>query len=696
MAKLIIALLAVATAWTPARFTKTPTKLHAATLEREAKVAEAVDAEVDKLVVTPAIEKAVTELVDEECDVVEPEPECLDEETKEETKSLFRRLMRSSVSGPSGKSATAADIIDGEMLEKGWEKRGGRGSLRRNLEVWKALARCAFKVLKARKGTSEDKTAAATFARDRLLTLGPTFVKLGQVLSTRTDVLPSEYIDVLKSLQDDVPAFSGERAASIVAKELGVSSVDEVFSEFSKEPIAAASLGQVHLGTLKKNGQKVAVKVQRAGLRELFATDLKNLRKLCELLDSVDPKSDGADRSYIDVFDESEKLLYEEIDYLNEAKNADRFREQFANDPQVRVPEMIYEYSTPKVLTMEFIESFKLTDIARVEAEGLDRKDLAKRVADTFLYQIVDTAYFHCDPHPGNLAVDTKGNLVYYDFGMMDELSPNVKAGFKEFCFALFEGGPMIDDIQLGVKAKQLVDAVETAGVLAKGADRLSSEQLARYFIRAFKDKQLGKDRSDGPGIKSTLGTELQALTESQVFRFPSTFTFIFRAIASIDGIGKGLDEDYDLGEFAQPFVTKLIDKVKYGGDGLKKSTAVFGKATGLNAEDVNTALTQPRKIAYLEETMRAIEQGQLKIRVRSLENEMALTRLGTQSSGMTNLLLSSLVLNVASVAKLARIPQLGLFGIAGLLGFSGLSSLLKLSALDKKAAKYTSKEFNS
>ena len=740
MAKLIIALLAAATAYNPIRPGRTATKLHAATLEREAKVAEAVDAEVDKLVVTPAIEKAVTELVDEECDVIEPEPECLDEETKEETKGLLRRLMRSSVSGPTGKSATAADIIDGEMLEKGWEKRGGRGSLRRNLEVWKALARCAFKVLKARKGSSEDKTAAATFARDRLLTLGPTFVKLGQVLSTRTDVLPAEYIDVLKSLQDDVPAFSGERAASIVAKELGVSSVDEVFSDFSKEPIAAASLGQVHLGTLKKTGQKVAVKVQRAGLRELFATDLKNLRKLCELLDSVDPKSDGADRSYIDVFDESEKLLYEEIDYLNEAKNADRFREQFKDDPQVRVPEMIYEYvicvptaftpstrlvfiregagcsffrvrgrsdrvestrssrrySTPKVLTMEFIESFKLTDIARVEKEGLDRKDLAKRVADTFLYQIVDTAYFHCDPHPGNLAVDTSGNLVYYDFGMMDELSPNVKAGFKEFCFALFEGGPMIDDIQLGVKAKQLVDAVETAGVLAKGADRLSSEQLARYFIRAFKDKQLGVDRSDGPGIKSTLGTELQSLTESQVFRFPSTFTFIFRAIASIDGIGKGLDEDYDLGEFAQPFVTKLIDKVKYGGDNSKKSLAVFGKATGLNAEDVNTALTQPRKIAYLEETMRSIEQGQLKIRVRSLENEMALTRLGTQSSGMTNLLLSSLVLNVASVAKLARIPQLGLFGIAGLLGFSGLSSLLKLSALDKKAAKYTSKEFNS
>ena len=195
------------------------------------------------------------------------------------------------------------------MLEKGWEKRGGRGSLRRNLEVWKALARCAFKVLKARKGTSEDKTAGGYFCQRQVAHVRPDLREARASAVYATDVLPSEYIDVLKSLQDDVPAFSGERAASIVAKELGVSSVDEVFSEFSKEPIAAASLGQVHLGTLKKNGQKVAVKVQRAGLRELFATDLKNLRKLCELLDSVDPKSDGADRSYIDVFDESEKYM---------------------------------------------------------------------------------------------------------------------------------------------------------------------------------------------------------------------------------------------------------------------------------------------------------------------------------------------------------------------------------------------------
>jgi len=698
----LLATLTCAASYAPrARPLRLARPLGAATLEKPTvDVAEALDEKVVELVVEPAIEKALDGILDESCDVEEPEPEpeCLDEAAMEATRGRLRRLL-SKATGRSSAPTTvveAMDDVDGDVLEAGWEKRGKSSSLRRNIEVWRALASCAFKVLKARKGTSEDKTAAATFARDKLLTLGPTFVKLGQVLSTRTDVLPPEYIDVLKSLQDDVPAFSGEKAKQIVASELGAASVDEIFSEFSPEPIAAASLGQVHLGTLKATGQKVAVKVQRAGLRELFATDLKNLRKLCELLDSVDPKADGADRSYIEIFDESEKLLYKEIDYLNEAKNADRFRADFKGPEgaQIRVPDMLYEYSTPKVLTMEFIESFKLTDLERVEREGLDRKDLAKRIADSFLYQIVDTAYFHCDPHPGNLCVDTDGNLVYYDFGMMDELKPNVKEGFKEFCFALFEGGPMIDDLQLGVKAKQLVDAVEEAGVLAKGADRLSSEQLARYFIRAFKDKQLGKDRSAGPGIKSSLGTELQALTESQVFKFPSTFTFIFRAIASIDGIGKGLDEDYDLGKFAQPFVERLIDKVKYGGSSGAKSLGILGKATGLNAEDVNTAVTSPRKIAYLEETVRAIEQGNLKIRVRSLENEMALARLSTQSKATTNLLLASVVLNAAGLVT-RTVPQYALFAAAAGLGAQGLGALLSLSAFDKKAAKYTSKEFN-
>lgn len=149
---------------------------------------------------------------------------------------------------------------------------------------------------------------------------------------------------------------------------------------------------------------------------------------------------------------------------------------------------------------------------------------------------------------------------MYYDFGMMDELKPNVRSGFRKFCTALFAGGPMISELDLSIEAKKLVDGVEEAGVLARGADRLAVEKLAKYFMRSFKNKQLGKTSGN---IKETVGTDLQTLTENNVFRFPSTFTFIFRSFASIDGIGKGLDADYDIGKLAQPFVEKFTDVQK-------------------------------------------------------------------------------------------------------------------------------------
>ena len=218
----------------------------------------------------------------------------------------------------------------------------------------------------------------------------PHFLHL-QVISTRTDVLPKTFTDVLKSLQDEVPGFSGARAKEIVSAELG-KPADQIFTEFSAEPLKAASLGQVHTAIYK--GNKVAIKVQRAGLKELFDVDLKNLRKLAVLLDKFDPKTDGADRDWVSIYEESEKLLYLEIDYLNEADNCERFANDFKDIDYVRVPRVYRELSTQRVLTMEFVESFKLTDVERIEKLGLDRKDLAKKTADTFLRQIVDTAYF--------------------------------------------------------------------------------------------------------------------------------------------------------------------------------------------------------------------------------------------------------------------------------------------------------------
>lgn len=648
---------------------------------------------------------AATEgLFDEVCEVdenlpTEPvDPECADEELKRRslrkiTKSLARSLRLI------GDDDATEDVALGDILEAGWERRGNANALRRNAEIWKFALKSVFASLKPKKlkkkGASQEEIEAAqkdaaTFIRDGLLRLGPSFVKLGQVVSTRTDVLPASVIEVLKSLQDDVPPFSGEKAKRIVLQELNLTPAEFAakFKDFSAEPLAAASLGQVH--TAFVNGKKVAVKVQRSGLKDLFDVDLKNLKKIATLLNNFDPKTDGADRNWVKIYEESERLLYLEIDYLNEANNAIRFKKDFEEIDYVRVPSVYLNLSTERVLTMEFIESFKLTDIERIDRLNLDKTVLAKRTADSFLRQIVETGFFHCDPHPGNLCVDTSGNLVYYDFGMMDELKPNVREGFRTFCTALFAGGPVIKDAQLAQNAKMLVDGVEEAGVLAGNADRLAVEKLARYFMRQFKDTQLGKS---GNGIKETVGTDLQTLTENNVFRFPSTFTFIFRAFASIDGIGKGLDETYDIGQLAQPFIEKFTEVRKGYKSDFDKNLSIFSKATGLNPTDVETAVSSPRRIRYVEETLRQMEEGNLKIRVRSLENEKQLERMALTQSNMLNLLIASLALNVAATVGSPVVTAAAGLGAAkfALAAFTGNA---KIKKFDKTQAKFTNTKF--
>ncbi|KAL3930450.1 MAG: hypothetical protein SGARI_004479, partial [Bacillariaceae sp.] len=357
-------------------------------------------------------DKLAQEMIDEECefDLQTGGPVdtlCVDEEEKAGFRKRFkltigktRKMVRGMPKEEGEDEEMDVDLDEGDVLESGWSKRGQSSSIRRNAEVWKFALKCVFRALKPRsmkkKGASDEEVAAAqveaaTFIRDGLLTLGPTFVKLGQVISTRTDVLPKTYTDVLNTLQDDVPAFSGARAKEIVAKELG-RPVDEVFSDFSAKPLKAASLGQVHTATYK--AKKIAIKVQRAGLKELFDVDLKNLKKLAVLLDKFDPKSDGADRDWVSIYEESERLLYLEIDYLHEADNCERFAEDFKGIDYVRVPRVYRELTTPRVMTMEFLESFKLTDLKRIDELGLDRQLLAKRTADWFLRQIVETSYF--------------------------------------------------------------------------------------------------------------------------------------------------------------------------------------------------------------------------------------------------------------------------------------------------------------
>lgn len=228
------------------------------------------------------------------------------------------------------------------QMEMGWKKRGVGGAFFRTVEVWVFAITYVFRFLKVERLKNGDKTIysqkkteIANVLRDKLLELGPTFIKLGQLLSTRIDVFSKEFISALVSLQDQVPGFSGDTAVKIIEEEFG-RPIDQIFDYFNTTALAAASLGQVHRAVV--NGTEVAVKIQRQGLKELFDMDLKNIKALAILLDKLDPKTDGAQRDWSSIYDESAKLLYKEIDYENEAFNAMRFQENFKGTPWIKVP----------------------------------------------------------------------------------------------------------------------------------------------------------------------------------------------------------------------------------------------------------------------------------------------------------------------------------------------------------------------
>ena len=246
----------------------------------------------------------------------------------------------------------------------------------------------------------------ASWVRERILQLGPTFIKIGQLFSTRSDLFPAEFVEELSKLQDRVPAFSADRAIATIERELGAP-INQLFAEFNPRPIAAASLGQVHLAKLP-SGEQVVVKVQRPGLKRLFDIDLENLRLVAQQLDKGD---DGAGvRDFTGIYKECADILYQEIDYINEGRNADKFRRNFRTENWVRVPRVHWQRTSAAVMTMEYLPGPKITDIRAIEGAGLDAKLIAKRATEAYLIQILKHGFFHADPHPGNIALNISQN----------------------------------------------------------------------------------------------------------------------------------------------------------------------------------------------------------------------------------------------------------------------------------------------
>ena len=477
----------------------------------------------------------------------------------------------------------------------------------------------------------------ATQVRDELLRLGPTMIKLGQVASARTDLLSQPYIDALVALQDSVPTISGERVAAIVNAELGAS-MESVFDTFELQPLAGASLGQVHRAVYQ--GEQVAVKVQRRNLAELFDTDFTNIRLMARIGNffesKMQKKAGVTSRDWLEYTNDAARLLYLEIDYDNEAKNSQRFASSLPAELDIIVPRIYSNATTKRLLTMEFIESVKLTDEKALAKLGLDRKKLAKQVVDIFLTQLLRSGVLHCDPHPGNMCVDPKGRLVFYDFGMVDTLSDDTQRGLRNTAFALFGGSADPSVEELRIASRQLVEGVQQMGFVDKAADTMALQKVGAFAVKNFKDQAAGRTTED---ITEKVGGELQGMVDDGVIQFPSIFTFVGRAFASVDGIGRELDPKYDFRAMTEPYVGEIISE-RYQKDAKAQREAFFG---GFQA-----ALGTPARVTYIEETVRAIEAGELTLSSRSLGQERQQKALEKRVAGLSSLLVASTLLNLA------------------------------------------------
>ncbi|MEW6131161.1 MAG: AarF/ABC1/UbiB kinase family protein [Acidobacteriota bacterium] len=377
--------------------------------------------------------------------------------------------------------------------------------------------------------------------REKLIKLGPTFIKIGQTLATRADLLPVEYIQELTQLQDRVPPFPSEQARRIVEQELHVKIAD-IFQNFDDAPIAAASLGQVHRAVLQ-TGQTVAVKIQRPNITEQIEFDLKVLRRITTRLERYPNLIRGLD--WTGTLNEFRSTIYEEMDYAQEVRNAEVFKQNFVEWREVYVPRIFAVFSTRRVIVMEFIEGFKVTDVDELEAAGLVPHEIIKLLAKTYFKQLLEDGFFHADPHPGNLRVMRDGRLAFFDFGMVGRMPVELQSKLINAFFHIVE--------------KDVHGLVED--MIRLGFIELKPEEEERFkpVIQGIFDRYLNLKLKDVNFKELTF--DLAHVIYEFPFRIPASFTYIVRAIMTLEGIGTQVDPNFNFFEVAKPYAKGFMFK---------------------------------------------------------------------------------------------------------------------------------------
>ena len=378
----------------------------------------------------------------------------------------------------------------------------------------------------------------AIWLKNKLIDLGPTFIKIGQSMGTRADLLPLPFVTELGTLVDQVPPFPNEIAFARIETELG-QKIANVYSEFEVTPVAAASLGQVYRAWLH-TGEEVAVKVQRPNLEATVKGDLEILKKVANFAERFPQLNENAD--WTGMLREFNQTINEEMDYAAEGHNAERFRENFKNWSNIHVPKIYWSATTSKVLTMEFIHGTKVIDLEEQHRLNVSPAKVNRLLIKTYLKQLLEDGFFHADPHPGNLLVMPDGRLAFFDFGMVGRITPDLQAKMIDAFFHVVGKDPA------GI-AQDLIDL----DFLKPGTD----PRIVRPVVEKMFEYHLNLKLKDVNFKELTY--DLADVMYDYPFRLPSNFTYIMRALMTLEGIGIVTDPEFNFFETAKPYAKEFM-----------------------------------------------------------------------------------------------------------------------------------------
>ncbi|HEU4509625.1 MAG TPA: AarF/ABC1/UbiB kinase family protein [Pyrinomonadaceae bacterium] len=420
----------------------------------------------------------------------------------------------------------------------------------------------------------------AAWLRESLIDLGPTFIKIGQALGTRADLLPLEYVKELATLQDQVPAFSTAEAFSIIESELG-RSLHESYAEIDSEPIAAASLGQVYRARLA-TGEEVAVKVQRPNLHATIEFDVAILFRLVKFTNRFFPRA-NENADWEGMLREFHSTIFEEMDYVKEGRNADRFRYNFRTWRAIRVPKIYWSHTTTRVLTLDFIRGTKVVDIEGLRANRISAVKVNRLLIRTYLKQLLEDGFFHADPHPGNLLVMDSGHLAFFDFGMVGRITPKLQAQMIDAFFHV-----VAKDVH------GLGQDIINLNFLKPGVDPETVRPVVESLFTHYLNLRLGEVNF------KELTYDLAEVIYEYPFRLPSNFTYIMRALMTLEGIGVVTDPGFSFFETAKPYAREFM--LRREGKMFRK--LIFDKLTGRENGDGRIAWSRVWKLTKMAAQM--------------------------------------------------------------------------------------------